>query len=122
MAPAHTVLGLALLATRIRADEATDDDEDESMGHGEDEEEGPPNKKRRISGRMEFKINQEEWWNRYLDTITKAQKIVRGRYPNTSSYKQGLKLAQEHCSKFSGVWNKLEEKRKTIKKYKNFDA
>ena len=96
-------------------DEATDDDEDESMGHGEDEEEGPPNKKRRISGRMEFKINQEEWWNRYLDTITKAQKIVRGRYPNTSSYKQGLKLAQEHCSKFSGLWNKLEEIRKMAK-------
>lgn len=66
--------------------------------------------------KVEAKINQQEWWDRFLVTITKARKICLGRYPNTSSYKQTcLKLEEEHCSNWDGLWNKLEEIRTMAK-------
>jgi len=61
-------------------------------------------------GKVEASINQEDWWSRYYDTITKAQKICLGRYPYSSSYKQTCpKLEEEHCTKWNGLWDKLEE-------------
>ena len=66
--------------------------------------------------KVEAKIKQQEWWDRFLVTITKAQKICLGRYPNTSSYEQTcLKLEEEHCSNWEGLWDELEEIRTMAK-------